>query len=263
MFGSRLAYTACTLVAVILAGWWIRRRQRGWPLDRGRRWGIAIGGLLGATLAAKAPFVVGQSTPEQLFAAWLGDGKTILWGLAGGYLGVELAKWSLRIRGTTGDSFVVPVAAAVAVGRIGCLLYGCCYGLPTDQTWGIRSAAAPDGGALLRHPTQVYEFAFHIGFAAIAWAAIGRGLGRGAWMPGYIACYGAFRFASEFWRAESPWLGGWTFYQWSALLIGLPFLGITLFRRFSPIASTAPIAVTEMDAGVNDGKDWPGNKCLP
>lgn len=263
MFGSRLVYTACTLAAVILAGWWIRRRQQGWPLDRGRRWGLAIGGLLGATLAAKAPFFVGQSTPDQLLAAWLGDGKTILWGLAGGYLGVEVAKWSLMIRGTTGDSFVVPVAAAVAVGRIGCLLYGCCYGLPTDQTWGIRSVAAPDGGALLRHPAQVYEFVFHIGFAAIAWVAIGRGRGRGTWMPGYIACYSSFRFASEFWRAEPPWLGGWTFYQCSAVLIGIPFLAITLLRRLRPMTSAAPVTPTEVDAGVNDRKDSPGNTYPP
>ena len=38
-------------------------------------------------------------------------------GLVGGYAGVVLAKWALDVHTPTGDSFVVPVAATIAVVR--------------------------------------------------------------------------------------------------------------------------------------------------
>lgn len=49
--------------------------------------------------------------------AWFADGKTILLGIVGGYLGVEVAKRLLNVRIKTGDTFAVPVAVAIGIGR--------------------------------------------------------------------------------------------------------------------------------------------------
>ena len=49
-------------------------------------------------------------------------------GIVGGYFGVELAKWTLDVRIKTGDTFAVPVAVGVAIGRVACFVGGCCYG---------------------------------------------------------------------------------------------------------------------------------------
>jgi len=224
------------LIAAVLAGMILRKRQRGLPMPAGDKWTLAISGVVGATLAAKLPFWFFSQTlsPAILLypgAAWFADGKTILWALAGGYLGVEVGKWMLGIRIRTGDTFVVAVAVAVGVGRLGCLVYGCCHGTPTDLPWGIRFPIAEDGGTVSRHPTQIYESIFHLIFAAIAAWAIGRKWLVGDWMPIYLIGYAIYRFSSEFIRAETPWVAGLTFYQVSALPIAGVMLAIVVCRR--------------------------------
>lgn len=240
MLGSRIAYFACMFLAVVLATTLLRRRQKTLDIPPFQKLGIALGGLVGATLAAKLPFILGVSPNETLISAWLGDGKTILWALAGGYLGVELAKWSFHVTVSTGDSFAVPVALAIAVGRMGCFLYGCCYGVATNAAWGVRFLNAPDAGTLLRHPTQLYEMLFHASFALVAWSATsasnGSNRSRGNWMLMYLLAYAAFRFFSEFWRPEPLVGAGLTFYQWSSVAIGLGFGTLWILRLRRPAA---------------------------
>src|SRR4051794_5079028 len=50
-------------------------------------------------------------------AVWLG-GKTIVGGLLGGWIGVEIAKRLNRVPESTGDLFVLPLAFGMAVGRV-------------------------------------------------------------------------------------------------------------------------------------------------
>ena len=63
----------------------------------------------------------------------------------------------------TCDAFAPGIAAGQAVGRLGCLLAGCCYGHPTDAPWGVtftNPLAAANVGTPLDvslHPTQLYE----------------------------------------------------------------------------------------------------------
>ncbi len=238
MLGSRAAYFLCMLAATIVAAMLLRRRQRKLAIGSLQKLGIAIGGLVGATFAAKLPFVISADPSVGVFDAWLSDGKTILWGLTGGYIGVEVSKWALHVKASTGDTFVVPVALTVAIGRLGCFLYGCCYGVATNQTWGIRFQIAPDAGSLLRHPTQLYELLFHLSFAATASAAFARPNRpnmheslRGNWMPIYLIAYSAYRFISEFWRPEERISNGLTFYQWSSIAIAISFMILLTVRR--------------------------------
>ncbi len=66
--------------------------------------------------------------------------------------------WYARYRRIPALAFadiVLPaVIAGLAVGRIGCLFNGCCYGAPTAMPWGIACARYP--GQVV-HPTQIYE----------------------------------------------------------------------------------------------------------
>jgi prolipoprotein diacylglyceryltransferase len=226
---GRVGYTFFMLLATGVAGWLYRRNQASSELRSGQKLGIAIGGIIGATFAAKVPFILTSDPSAGVLAAWFGDGKTVLWGLAGGYVGVEVAKWSLYVRGRTGNRFVVPVAAAIAIGRLGCLFNGCCYGIPTDQSWGVRSIAA-DGGVLLRHPAPLYESFFHAAFAVVAAIAIRRGWWPTRWMLIYLVSYCVFRFFSEYWRVEPVVAFALTFYQLSAAVMGIVFTLLLLFR---------------------------------
>lgn len=207
-------YTAVMLTAVGTGVVLSRRYQPALGLSPVERIGIGLGAFCGAMLGAKLPFVLSDWSGLASGAAWFANGKTILAGLVGGYFGVEAAKWSLDIRVKTGDSFAVPVAAAVAVGRLACFVGGCCFGAETHLPWGVDF-----GDGCLRHPTQLYEFAFHASAALIlAWMAR-RQLCRGQLIKLYIIAYLVFRFLTEWIRPEPQvWLG-LTGYQWSALLL--------------------------------------------
>lgn len=226
---GRAGYAFFMVLATVASAWLYRRSDAPSQLTPLQKLGIAIGGFIGATFSAKLPFILTSDPAAGLLNAWFGDGKTVLWGLAGGYLGVEVAKWSFHVTERTGDRFVIPVAVAIAVGRLGCLCQGCCYGIATDQSWGIRSMPA-DGGELLRHPAPLYEFAFHALFAVLAWHGIRRSLAATNWMLLYLISYCLFRFISEWWREERPVYAGLTFYQCSATLFGMVFLIMLAMR---------------------------------
>ncbi|MEM6472896.1 MAG: prolipoprotein diacylglyceryl transferase family protein [Planctomycetota bacterium] len=225
MDNGRIGYFIAMVVATIAAGLLYRRDNRS-TLSTEQRLGIAIGGVVGATFFAKLPFLFSSGSPA---AFWFGDGKTVLWGLAGGYLGVEVAKWSLYVRCRTGDRFVVPVAVAIGLGRFGCLFNGCCYGVPTDGSWGFSSAVFASD-TVARHPAPLYESVFHLAFAAAAAIGTRRGLCRDLWMLIYLVSYCVFRFVSETWRCEPELAYGLTFYQYSSIVIGFIF-SLLLIRR--------------------------------
>lgn len=205
---------AAIFVGIVLA----RRTQRPLALSQREKLGIGMGAFCGAMLGAKLPFVLSDWDGLLSGAAWFSNGKTILCGLVGGYFGVELAKWLLGVRIKTGDSFAVPVAAAVGIGRLGCFHAGCCYGTPTSLPWGV---VFPNVDALSRHPTQLYEAAFHLTAACVlAWLQW-RGLFRGQLIKLYIMSYLIYRFATELIRPEARLWMGLTGYQW-AILVLLP-----------------------------------------
>jgi phosphatidylglycerol:prolipoprotein diacylglycerol transferase len=118
----------------------------------------------------------------------------------------------------TGDTFAVPVAVAVAIGRVACFVGGCCYGTPTSLPWGVVFPTARDG--VPRHPTQLYEAAFHLSLAGVLFALQQRGMFRGQLIKLYILIYLAYRFITEFIRPEARLIGGvLTGYQLAALAL--------------------------------------------
>ncbi|GAB4210222.1 MAG: hypothetical protein OHK0013_30640 [Sandaracinaceae bacterium] len=182
-------------------------------LPRAQRIGLAIGALIGAAVGAKAPFLLDDLEATYDGTVWITDGRTLTWGLVGGYLGVELTKRILGVRARTGDSFAPAVAASIALGRIGCFVGGCCYGAESSLPWAVDF-----GDGVHRHPTQLYESAFHA-LAFLGLLALGRrGLFEHHRMKLYAIAYFAYRFVTEWIRPEPRGVLGLTFYQWSALV---------------------------------------------
>ncbi len=175
-----------------------------------RRLATWMGAIAGAGIGAKLPFLLAG---DVLF----GDGKTLLSGFAGGYLGVEIAKLAAGIREKTGDAFAVPLAASVAVGRWGCFFNGCC-GAP----W------AP-----------IAESAFHAGMAVMLWTVEGVESLRWQLLKLYLICYGVFRFGMEFARSEPRIAWGLTPYHFGAagLTLMMTVLWIVDDRRKARVAT--------------------------
>jgi prolipoprotein diacylglyceryltransferase len=170
---------------------------------------------LGATTGA---YLLGSAN------LWLtgidGIARSIEGALAGGILAVELLKVRAGVRGSTGLRFVAPLAAAIAVGRIGCFLAGLddmTYGTPTVLPWGVDF-----GDGVPRHPVQLYESAaMAIFLAAFLWAARRESalvLRAGFYL--FIGVYAGQRFLWEFLKPYGTVLGPFNlFHLLSAALV--------------------------------------------
>jgi prolipoprotein diacylglyceryltransferase len=214
------------------AGYWVYRRVRarqGDVVAEPQRWTVlaaaAVGALLGCRLLGLA-----EQWPT-LLAAWRsGDllrllispgGKTIVGGLLGGWLAVELVKKLAGIRRRTGDLFALPLCVGIAVGRVGCLLAGLAddtYGTPANLPWAVDL-----GDGVARHPVQVYEIVF-LALLGIA-VATKANLPEGASFRIFLAAYLSWRIAIDFLKPQ-PLVHGLNLIQWSCLA-GLAALAIS------------------------------------
>lgn len=55
------------------------------------------------------------------------------------------------------DIIIPSCALGLAIGRIGCLLAGCCYGAPCDLPWAIHYPLAHETHGVGVHPAPIYE----------------------------------------------------------------------------------------------------------
>lgn len=113
----------------------------------------------------------------------------------------------------TADYFGVALPIGHAIGRLGCLAAGCCYGRPTSLPWGVVLGGDPASSTPVEmwgvhlHPTQVYE---SLANAAIAFFLARRVLPEvergerpaGSVFLGYVALYSVARFLNEFLRGD-------------------------------------------------------------
>jgi len=127
-----------TLAWVVgFAGYLLERRRRGDVIAEPQRvWVVVaavLGGIGGSRLLYLADSLTGPGAGSVATTA-LFEGKSIVGGLLGGLLAVELVKKWLGVTVATGDLLALPLAIGIAVGRIGCFLTGL-----ADQTYGVAS----------------------------------------------------------------------------------------------------------------------------
>ena len=181
---------------------------------------LALGAMCGGMIGAKLPFVLSDWPGFLSGQAWFQDGKTIMSGLIGGYLGAMLTEWALGIQGFSCDVLAAPLAAAIGIGRLACFQAGCCYGTATSLPWGVDF-----GDGCRRHPTQLYESAFHLTAAVVLFQLQRRQMFRGQLIRLYFVAYFIYRFLTEFIRPEPRILFGLTGYQMAALVLA-PFFAL-------------------------------------
>lgn len=228
-----IAYFLCIVAGVIAAGVTARFQRDALQTPRAFRLPLALaaagGAVLGAYLLQLPADLAGWVAPPPAGAS--GDavpfgGRTVLGGILVGWIAVEIAKVKAGIREATGDAFALPLAVALAFGRLGCLFAGCCAGLPCAPAWWTMRDAA----GLSRVPVQWIEILFHATAAVVLAIAAHRELARGRRLAIYVTFYAVLRFVLEEFRPHPRVLFGLTYYQ--LLAIALFVLGsITAWRR--------------------------------
>lgn len=160
---------------------------------------VLLGGMLGAAIGSKTLYLLEDpSFFMQNLNNWqlLLAGKSLVGGILGGWILIEVAKRLVGVKSATGDSFVVPLIVAMVIGRIGCFLSGLSdhtYGQPTDLPWALDF-----GDGVRRHPTQIYEILFLVTLLLAFTQLVKQNLQQGELWKIFILAYLSFRFCVEF-----------------------------------------------------------------
>ncbi len=174
--------------------------------------GVILGGRLGYVLFYNLSYF--SQHPLEIFATWQGGMS-----FHGGCIGVIVAGILFCRKNRldfwkTADLYVVTVPIGLGLGRIGNFINGELYGRVTDVPWAM---VFPGGGALPRHPSQLYEMLLEgLCLFVILWSVKYRpwqekdkGLlwPHGSLLALFLILYGIARFMVEFVREPDPQLG--------------------------------------------------------
>lgn len=158
-----------------------------WKMVTVRSGFVFYGGLIGATLAGLG------------YAAWK-----------------RLPTWKLA------DALAPSIALGHALGRLGCLMTGCCYGKACTLPWAITFPYGHPAHPAAVHPVQVYESLLNFAlFGGLAWLHRRRKF-EGQVFATYLLAYAVVRTLTEMFRGDYParQLTGWvTPAHWVSLLI--------------------------------------------
>ena len=191
----------------------VRARTRG--LDPNRVMDLGIWIIVSALVGAKLMLVVVERDRFQ----WSLSELLNIFRSAGVFYGgliaaVVVALWYLRRHRmpiwTVTDVFAPAIALGHVVGRLGCLLAGCCFGRATDVPWAItfhnefarQNVGTPLGVPL--HPTQLYEAGAELMILGLLLLTEKKGRpfpGRTFWS--YMLLYAVSRFVIEMYRGDS------------------------------------------------------------
>ncbi len=136
----------------------------------------------------------------------------------------------------TMDAFAPGIAIGHAIGRLGCLAAGCCWGDRCDRPWAItftdysayEITGVPLGIPL--HPTQIYESVFNFVLFIFLYKVFLKKPAHGTVIGLYLVLYSIARFIIEFYRSHAQELiGPFSNTQW--ISIGLGLLGAVILIR--------------------------------
>ena len=135
------------------------------------------------------------------------------------------------------DAVAVGAPLAQAIGRVGCTINGCCYGITaTDLPWAViythPNSYAPLGVPI--HPAQIYFIVWNLIVFAVMWRLRGRLKPQGSLFLLYICLYAAGDFVLRFFRyADTSYLLGLhqgQIISLAILVITVPLLIIRMYR---------------------------------
>jgi len=144
----------------------------------------------------------------------------------------------------TTDVIAPGLALGHAIGRIGCLMAGCCWGAECQRPWAItftnpaahELTGVPLGVPL--HPAQIYESLSEFVIFGLLYRRFHHPHREGDVIGWYLVLYSAVRFTVEFFRNhEQDLIAGLSLTQWISLATLIA--GLALILRPRPAAAVA------------------------
>ncbi len=205
-------------------------------------------------VATAASAIIGAA----VWAQWVEGSPRLLrpFGFYGGMFGVTIAAWAGRLAGW--DAWLLIAAYCTAspvmqsIGRLRCLVQGCCHGRPAPDGIGIRYTRVESRvvriaqlGGVPVHPTPLYSILWN-GFVFLAMARL--------WIAGaplhiiagiFAILTGLGRFVEEGYRGEpqTPVFANLRLYQWIA--VGTVVLGAAITAVATSGRAPLPVASFE------------------
>lgn len=208
-------YALAYLAGFVCAGVVLWRTQRRWGLGISLddvlsiMIGIVFGIIVGARLFYVLFYGAGYylENPMEIFMLNHG-GMSFHGGLVGAVVGGSLVCWRLGISiPTVCDMGVIGAPIGLFFGRCANFVNGELWGKETDLPWGVMFET---GGAVYRHPSQLYEAVLEGIVIFVVLYALSRRVPprpQGTFMGVFLALYGIFRFLVEFVRVPDAQLG--------------------------------------------------------
>jgi len=197
----------------------ILRRKNQDQISSNNRLSIIIGAIFGALFLSR--LVAFFENPALHYEqGWISilNNKTIMGGLFGGLLGVELAKKIIGEKQSSGDLFTLPIILGIIIGRVGCFLAGIkefTYGAETNSVLGMDL-----GDGLQRHPIALYEVLFLI-LLFILIKKLQKNsyqFKSGMYFKIFMVSYFSFRFVIEFLKPNTFFFLGLSSIQFLCLI---------------------------------------------
>ncbi|MCJ7605789.1 MAG: prolipoprotein diacylglyceryl transferase [Dehalococcoidales bacterium] len=224
-YGIMVALAVITLVA-----WALYAAKKGARMTYDEVINGALVGIPSGVLGARLFHVLDyldyfKDHPGEIFSNF-GQGLAVYGAVLGAALGVWIYSLiSKKSFGYIADMIAPGIILAQAIGRVGCTLNGCCYGVETDIFCAVTWA---HGNQLVGpvHPTQIYEIIIDLIIFGSLLMLRKRFRPDGSLFLVYLTAYSAWRFGVDFIREGRELFLG--LHEAQLIAIGVLIITVTL-----------------------------------
>jgi phosphatidylglycerol:prolipoprotein diacylglycerol transferase len=207
-YGIMVALAVLTLIL-----WALREVRRGAALSYETVFNAALVGIPSGIIFSRLLHIIDHwqyyfQNPGQIIG---GSGLSIYGAVLGAALGIWIySRFSKVSFGYLADVISPGIILAQAIGRVGCTLNGCCYGLECHLPWAVVYTQPESLGPLgvPVHPTQIYEIIYNLIVFVVLLRLRGRFKPAGSLFLIYLTLYSVWRLGIDFIREGTPFLFG-------------------------------------------------------
>lgn len=218
-------------------------------------YGIFIWGVIGGLIGGRIAYIIYEwayfiSNPREIIGfLGLAQNGMIIGVIVAALIYMRVTRMRFSTLLSMGDAVAVGMSLALAIGRIGCTINGCCHGQPSPfqffpgaiiytardtipQYWD-NLYLYQDSVTIPLYPTQIYHLLWNLIVFAVVWRLRGRFKPEGCLLFFCLCLFAAGDFGVRFLRTDEPILWGLRQAQvldLSIIAVFLPWLIIRIRR---------------------------------